>query len=202
MSDKLLDFGGAVAIVTGAGRGLGRAHAVMLASRGCRVVVNDLAGDDDPAGEVVAEIVAAGGTATADHHSVIDEPAGIVDTARQQFGQLDIVVNNAGVLEGSTLADTDPELWHRVFDIHFRGTVDVCRAAWPHLVSSGHGRIINTSSSGMLGNSGLTSYGAAKAAVFGFTRSLAIEGLPLGIGVNCILPSARTRITDMIEDAD
>ncbi len=198
----LMDFDGRVAIITGAGRGMGRSHALMLASRGARVVVNDIPGQDgaDPAEDVVSEIRANGGTAVADNHSVVGQGDAIVQTAIDAFGQLDILVCNAGIMSSTSLAEADPADWRRVFDIHFQGTVDVCRAAWPHLVSSGTGRIVTTSSSGMLGNGGLTSYGSAKGAIFSFTRSLAIEGQPFGIAANCILPSAWTRITGTIDD--
>jgi len=198
----LLDFDGRVAIVTGAGRGMGRSHAIMLASRGARVVINDIPASDGtmPADAVVAEIRAAGGQAVADNHSVVGGCDAIVQTAIDAFGRLDIVVSNAGVMSSETLADAAAENWHTVFDIHFRGTVDICRAAWPHLARSGTGRIVTTSSSGMLGNAGLTSYGSAKAGIFGLTRSLAIEGIDAGITANAILPSAWTRITDTIDD--
>jgi len=198
----LMDFEGRVAIVTGAGRGMGRSHALMLASRGARVVVNDIPGQDgaDPAGDVVSEIRANGGTAVADNHSVVGQGDAIVQTAIDAFSRLDMLVCNAGVMSSTSLAEADPADWRRVFDIHFQGTVDVCRAAWPHLVSSGTGRIVTTASSGMLGNGGLTSYGSAKGAIFSFTRSLAIEGQASGIAVNCILPSAWTRITETIDD--
>ena len=199
----MLDFGGRVAIVTGAGRGLGRAHALLLASRGARVVVNDLPSHvpgEDPARSVVDEILAAGGVAVANHDSVVGGAAAIVAQAADAFGGVDVLINNAGVLSGTAFAETPAEDWHAVFDVHFRGTVEVCRAAWPWLRRSGSGRIVNTASSGMLGNGGLSSYGAAKAAIWGFTRSIAIEGEPLGIFANTILPSARTRITAEIDD--
>lgn len=198
-----LDFGGRVAIVTGAGRGIGRAHAIMLASRGARVVVNDLlpvSGNENPAREVAAEIRATGGIAVPNHDSVVGGAGALVRQAVEEFGGIDILVNNAGVLSGTAFADTPAEDWHDVFDVHFRGTVEVCRAAWPWLRRSGSARIVNTASSGMLGNAGLTSYGAAKAAIFGFTRSLAVEGQADGILANTILPSARTRITAEIDD--
>lgn len=198
-----LDFGGRVALVTGAGRGMGRAHAIMLASRGARVVVNDLPGapgEDSAAEAVAAEIRAAGGAAVADHHSVVGGGEAMVRTALDAFGQLDIAVCNAGVISSATFAEADPADWRMVFDIHFQGTVDVCRAAWPHLARSGTGRIVTTASSGMLGNGGLSSYGAAKGAIFSLTRSLAIEGQGAGITANTILPSAWTRITGTIDD--
>jgi NAD(P)-dependent dehydrogenase (short-subunit alcohol dehydrogenase family) len=176
---------------------------MMLASRGCRVIVNDICDastSENPAADVVEEIRALGGIAVADNHSVLGEADAIIETASRHFERLDILINNAGILDGTTLEDTPAELWQKVADIHYRGTADCCRAAWPLLVKSGSGRIINTSSSGMLGNAGLTSYGSAKAAIFGLTKSLAVEALPFGITVNCILPSAWTRITNMIED--
>lgn len=196
-----LDFGGRVAIVTGAGQGMGRSHAIMLASRGCKVVVNDLGGKAvDHAANVVAEIEAAGGVAVADRHDVVTEAKQIVGTAIDQFGRLDIVVNNAGIWIGTTLAETDHQIYKACFDVSYTGTLEMCREAWPHLVKSGSGRIVNVSSSGMLGNSGLTSYGSAKAAIFGFSRSLAFEGVGQGITVNCILPSAWTTMTENIDD--
>lgn len=197
----MLEFNNRVAIVTGAGRGMGRSHALMLAARGARVVVNDLARDGvNPADAVVAEILAAGGIAVADGHSVLGECEGIVATAIEAFGQLDILVCNAGMMSSEWLSDATEEDWKTVFNTHFLGTVDLCRAAWPHLVKSGSGRVVTVSSSGMLGNTGLTSYGSAKGAIFSFTRSLALEGEGYGIHANAILPSARTRMTDTIPD--
>jgi NAD(P)-dependent dehydrogenase (short-subunit alcohol dehydrogenase family) len=198
-----VDFGGRVALVTGGGRGLGRSHARMLASRGARVVVNDLApsvGGVSAAESVVSEIVAEGGIAVADHHDVTRNGEAMVGTAIDAFGQLDIVVCNAGIMSSVGFAEASLEDWYNVFDVHFRGTVDVLRSAWPHLIRSGNGRIITTSSSGMLGNAGISSYGSAKSGIFGLTRSLAIEGLPDGILANVILPSASTRMMDFVED--
>jgi len=199
----MLDLQQRVAIVTGAGRGMGRSHAIMLASRGARVIVNDIrpaGADRSPADEVVREIIGRGGSAVADHNSVVGAASELVRHAIDAYGQLDIVVNNAGVLSGTAFADTLPQDWQAVFDVHFRGTVDVTRAAWPHLVRSGNSRIVNTASSGMLGNAGLSSYGAAKGAIFSLTRSIALEGKPLGIFANCIFPSAWTRMTMEIND--
>jgi NAD(P)-dependent dehydrogenase (short-subunit alcohol dehydrogenase family) len=197
-----LRFDGQVALVTGGGRGIGRAHARLLAERGCQVVINDpgpnSAGGpsaEDPAGELAREIEAAGGRAVADRHSVLGEAEAVVGAALSAFGRLDIVINNAGTLYGGLLSDLTPEDWWAVTDVHFRGTVDVTRAAWPHLVASGAGRVVNTASTGMFGNPRATNYGSAKAAIFGFTRSAALEGAPYGVHVNCILPSAWTRMT-------
>lgn len=200
---SLLDFGGRVAVVTGAGRGMGRSHAKMLASRGARVVVNDLPpapGEGSAAESVVREIVEKGGTAVANHDNVVHGGDAIVKRAIDAFGRLDIVVCNAGVMYGAAFADAVAQEWQDVFDIHFGGTVAVLRAAWPFLVRSGTGRIITIASSGMLGNAGITSYGAAKAGIFGLTRSLACEGLASGITANTIFPTARTRMADTIDD--
>lgn len=196
-----LDFAGRVAIVTGAGRGMGRSHALMLASRGARIVVNDLRNErDDPAAEVVREIEAAGGQAVASHRSVVTEAQALVDDAIAAFGQIDVLVCNAGVMSSERLDEATAADWNNVFDVHFQGTVETCRAAWPYLAKSGTGRIVVTSSSGMLGNEGLTSYGGAKAAIYGFGRSLAFEGERYGINVNVIMPTAWTRMSTTIED--
>jgi NAD(P)-dependent dehydrogenase (short-subunit alcohol dehydrogenase family) len=198
----LLTFDNRVALVTGAGRGIGRSHALMLAARGARVVVNDIAGanGESPVAALVQEIHAAGGEAVASTDSVVTGADAIVQTAIDAFGQLDIVVNNAGIQFDMPFAQTSIDDWRRVFDIHFFGTVQVTRAAWPHLVRSGSGRVIGTASSGMLGNAGITVYGAAKAATWGLMNSLAIEGRPHGITVNTILPTAKTRMIDYIDD--
>jgi NAD(P)-dependent dehydrogenase (short-subunit alcohol dehydrogenase family) len=199
----LLNFNGRVALVTGAGRGMGRSHAKMLATRGARVVVNDLppvAGGESAADAVVREIIAAGGSAIANHDNVVGGGDAIIKSTIDAFGRLDIAVCNAGIMHSADFIDAPAEEWHRVFDIHFRGTVEVLRAAWPFLVKSGTGRIITTASSGMLGNAGITAYGSAKAAIFGLTRSLAWEGIDAGITANCIFPAARTRMTDSIAD--
>jgi NAD(P)-dependent dehydrogenase (short-subunit alcohol dehydrogenase family) len=203
----MLRFDGLVAVITGAGRGMGREHALLLAARGCRVVVNDpgvrstgSASDADPAAEVVDTIVRAGGTAIGDHRSVVDGAEAIVRGAVDEFGRLDILINNAGTFTGGYFSDTPAAVWDGDVDVHYGGTVAMCRAAWPHLVRGGRGRIVNTSSSGMFGGSHLTSYGSAKAAIFGFTRSLALEARAYGIGVNAIMPTAWTRMTERIED--
>jgi NAD(P)-dependent dehydrogenase (short-subunit alcohol dehydrogenase family) len=200
----VLDFEGRVALVTGAGRGMGRSHARLLASRGARVVVNDLPpapGEQSAAEAVVREIEAEGGIALANHDSVVGGGEAMVTAAVDRFGQLDVVICNAGVMHTAMFGDCPAEEWHHVSDVHFRGTVEVLRAAWPYLVRSGTGRIITTSSCGMLGNAGSSAYGSAKAATFGLTRSLAWEGMDAGITANCILPAARTRMSDSLNDA-
>ncbi|WP_176599396.1 MULTISPECIES: SDR family NAD(P)-dependent oxidoreductase [Sphingobium] len=199
-----MDFAGRVAIVTGAGRGLGRSHALMLAAKGARVVVNDLApesGSENVAAAVVEDIRRQGGVAVADHHDVATYADAVVQTAIDSFGRLDILVNNAGIVRSANFADAAPGEWNKIFAVHFEGTVAMCRAAWPHLASSGAGRIINTSSSGMLGNAAFSAYGSAKAAIFGLTRCLAMEGEAVGMTSNAILPSAWTRMADVIKDA-
>src|SRR6185437_6308184 len=205
-SRRHLAFDGEVAIVTGAGNGLGRAHALELASRGARVVVNDTGGDVEGNGlgssvaqAVVDQIAAAGGEAVADHHSVAD-PAGaqaIVQAALDTFGQLDIVVNNAGILRDGSFAKLTPDRVDPVFDVHLRGAFHVTRPAWEIMRGRKYGRIINTSSgSGLFGNYGQANYAAAKMGLIGLTRVLAIEGERLGIRVNAIAPIARSRMTE------
>lgn len=201
-----LTFDGRVAIVTGAGRGLGRSHALELARRGARVVVNDIGGDLDgaggspsPAREVVDAITAAGGEAVVDGHSVAtpQDAGAIVATALEAFGRLDVVVNNAGILRDRSFAKLTPEDLDAVLDVHLRGTLFVSQAAWPHLREQGYGRIVNTTSvAGYLGNFGQANYGAAKAGIIGLTNVLAVEGERYGIGVNVIAPGARTRMTE------
>lgn len=194
-------------LVTGAGRGLGREYALLFARRGANVVVNDLGGAEDgralaerPADAVVAEIVAAGGKAVADRNSVLDGAA-IVDTAIQTFGGLDVVINNAGITGGGWFGDVPAETWDRLVQVHLGGTVAVTRAAWPHLVKSGAGRVVNMSSTASFGAAFASQYSTAKAAIIGFTRSLGDEGRSAGITVNAVMPSAYTRLTAQITNA-
>jgi NAD(P)-dependent dehydrogenase (short-subunit alcohol dehydrogenase family) len=200
-----LGFDGRVAIVTGAGNGLGRAHARLLAARGARVVVNDLGGAIDgsgassgPAADVVAEIEADGGEAVTSTDSVATPEGGaaIVQTALDGFGRVDIVVNNAGIVRDRAFHNMTPADVTSVLDVHVGGAFWVTLAAWPHLRDQGYGRVVFTSSaSGLLGNFGQSNYGAAKTALFGLTRVLAAEGARRGIKVNAIAPMARTRMT-------
>lgn len=200
-----LRFDGRVAVVTGAGRGVGRAHALLLAAKGAHVVVADNGGSLDGAGSswqpaegVVAEIVEAGGSAVACQASVAeqDSATSIVDTALDAFGRIDIVVNNAGIHDPGLFGQLTAEQFRRMLDVHFLGTVFVTQAAWPHLIAAGYGRVVNTVSEAMLGGiTQLSSYGAAKGAVFGLTRNLATEGLVHGIRVNAIAPRAFTRLS-------
>jgi NAD(P)-dependent dehydrogenase (short-subunit alcohol dehydrogenase family) len=199
---------GKVALVTGAGGGLGRCHALALAKEGAKVVVNDLGGARDgsgggahsPADHVVEEIRKAGGQAVANYDSVASVEGGerIVKSALDAFGQLDICVNNAGILRDKTLAKLTEDLWDPVVDVHLKGTYCVTRPAYNHMRERGQGGvIINTSStSGLNGNFGQTNYGAAKAGIWGFSRCLAIEGQKAGIRVFILAPVALTRLTE------
>ncbi|WP_024804151.1 SDR family NAD(P)-dependent oxidoreductase [Nocardia sp. BMG51109] len=189
-----LDFGGRVAIVTGAGQGMGREHAVMLASRGARVVVNDIAAAR--AEETVKRITGAGGTAVPDSHNIVTESADLVQTAIENFERLDIVVNNAGINAYGRFWEMDSDLWWRVFDTSFRGVVEVARHAMPHLIESGSGRLINISSNGLMGLPNDTSYGAAKAAIWGLGNSLVAEAREVGVQVTTLLPVAWTPMTE------
>lgn len=200
-----LRFDDRVAIVTGAARGIGRSYALLLAARGARVVVADYGvgptgtgSSPEPAAEVVREIAEAGGDAVACCASVSEESsaARIVEAAVESFGRLDIVVNNAGIHDPGLFSDLTIDQFHRMIEVHYLGTLFVIRSAWPHLVRAGYGRVVNTVSEAMLGGvAELTSYGAAKGAVFGLTRNLATEGQPHGIRVNAIAPRAYTRLS-------
>jgi len=198
---------GKVALVTGAGGGLGRCHALALAKEGAKVVVNDLGGTRDGSGaghsmadHVVDEIKAAGGQAAANYDNVATVAGGerIVKSALDAFGQLDICVNNAGILRDKTLAKLTEDFWDPVVDVHLKGTYCVSRPAFNHMKERGQGGvIINTSStSGLNGNFGQTNYGAAKAGIWGFSRCLAIEGEKAGIRVYILAPVALTRLTE------
>lgn len=193
-----------VVVVTGAGRGLGREYALAFAERGAAVVVNDLgtsldgagAPSGQPADEVVAEIHAGGGRAVA-HYASISTREGadsLIDTALRSFGQVDTVVNNAGVLDMQPFDQVTLEGLQRHLDVHVVGTFLVCKAAWPHMVKRGYGRIVNTVSGGIFGLPGLALYGPAKGGVFAFTRSLALEALEHGIRVNALAPQGSTRM--------
>jgi NAD(P)-dependent dehydrogenase (short-subunit alcohol dehydrogenase family) len=203
-----LGFDGKVAIITGAGGGLGRQHAMALAARGALVVVNDLGGAVDGSGSdagaaqlVVDEIKAAGGDAVADTNSVATPEGGeaIVQSALDAFGRIDIVINNAGILRDKTFHNMTPDLLEPVLDVHLKGAFNVTKPAWVHLREQRYGRVICTSSAaGIFGNFGQTNYGAAKMGLVGLTRVLAVEGARYGIHANAIAPLARTRMTEDI----
>ena len=198
-------FDDKVAIVTGAGGGLGLCHALLLASRGAKVVVNDLGGatDGTGSGDTMAEkacekIKQAGGEAVPDFHSVL-EGEEVVKTAVDAFGTVDIVVNNAGILRDITFMKQSREDWDLLLDVHLTGTRNVTKAAFPIMREKGYGRIVmTTSSSGLYGNFGQTNYGAAKLGIVGFANTLNLEGAKYNIKVNTIAPIAGSRLTAQV----
>ena len=201
----MLTFDGRTAIVTGAGRGMGRAHALLLAQRGANVVVNDLGGamdgtgaDDGPAQQVVGEIEAAGGRAVADTSSVAttEGAEAIAKLAVDTFGGIDIVVNNAGILTNHDFPVTGVDDMERNLAVHLLGSFNVTRAAWPALQKSGSGRVILTTSCALFGSPFLVSYGSAKGGLIGLGRNLAAAGVEHGIKVNLVAPYAKTRMAD------
>ena len=199
-------FDNRVAIVTGAGNGLGRAHALLLASRGAKVVVNDPGGARDGRGDshaaadkVVAEIKAAGGQAVANYDSVADKAGAknIVQTAVDAFGTVDIVVNNAGILRDKSFPNMSMDDFLFVLQVHLMGSVYVTHAAWPIMRAKAYGRVVLTSSSsGLYGNFGQTNYSAAKLSLVGFMNTLRLEGQKYNIMVNSLAPVAGTRMTE------
>jgi NAD(P)-dependent dehydrogenase (short-subunit alcohol dehydrogenase family) len=201
-----LGFDGKVAIITGAGGGLGRSHALDLAKRGALIVVNDLGGSVDGEGgshtaaqKVVDEIKAAGGEAVANYDSVATPEGGesIVKTAVDTFGRVDIIINNAGILRDASFKNMTKEMLDPILDVHLKGAFNVTRPAWQLMRDQGYGRIVNTSSgAGIFGNFGQTNYGAAKMGLVGFTRVLAVEGAKNNIKANAIAPVAKTRMTE------
>jgi len=190
-----VEFNNRVAIVTGAGGGLGRSHALALAARGVKVVVNDLGGSVDGTGggstmadNVVAEIVAAGGEAFAN---------GAVAETIERFGKVDILVNNAGILRDKSFSKMTLADWDLVVAVHLKGSATCTKAVWNHMKENTYGRIVmTTSSSGMYGNFGQTNYGAAKAGLSGFMRTLCLEGAKYDIRINTLSPTARSRMTE------
>jgi len=204
----MLRFDGKVAIVTGAGNGLGKAYALMLGSRGAKVVVNDLGGSTDGTGssrvadKVVEEIKAAGGEATANYDSVV-EGEKLVKTAMDAYGRIDIIVNNAGILRDVSFAKMSEKDWDLVNLVHLKGTYAVCKAAWPIMRKQRYGRIVNvTSTSGLYGNFGQANYAAAKMGIVGFSFTLAKEGAKRNIKCNVIAPGAGSRMTMQIMPAE
>lgn len=203
-----MNFEDRVAIVTGAGGGLGRAYALALAARGAKLVVNDLGGARDGTGgsssaaaAVVEEIEAAGGTAISNSASVTDRSAvqAMVDEVMATWGRIDILINNAGVLRDKTFSKMTLDDFAFVVDVHLMGSVNCTKAVWQHMRDANYGRIVMTgSSTGCYGNFGQTNYGAAKLGLVGFMKSLAIEGAKNNIHVNSIIPVAGTRMTEDI----
>lgn len=203
----MLDFSGQVAIVTGAGGGLGREHALALAKRGAKVVVNDLGGSRDGADNgnsaaalaVVAEIQAMGGEAFANSASVTDYAAvqAMVAETIARWGRVDILINNAGILRDKSFAKMDVEDFKFVLEVHLMGSVHCCKAVWPHMQAQNYGRIMmTTSSSGLYGNFGQSNYSAAKMGLVGLMQTLALEGAKYDIRVNALAPTAATRMTE------
>ncbi|HIL83474.1 MAG: SDR family NAD(P)-dependent oxidoreductase [bacterium] len=205
------DFEDKVVVITGAGGGLGKAHALEFARRGARVVVNDLGGSGDGVGSsdaadiVVDEIKAAGGDAIANKASVSSKEGArsIIDDAVSAYGTVDILVNNAGILRDKSYKNMDMADWDMVMDVHLNGSGYVTRAAWPIMYEKNYGRIVFTSStSGIFGNFGQANYGAAKMGMLGLMNVLAIEGLSKNIRVNCLAPAAETRLIGTIPGRD
>ncbi|MCW8128337.1 SDR family NAD(P)-dependent oxidoreductase [Microbulbifer halophilus] len=204
-------FDGQVAIVTGAGNGLGKSHALELARRGARVVVNDLGGARDGSGgsltaaqQVVAEIEGFGGEAIANGANVTDyaEVEAMVEAAVEKWGRVDILVNNAGILRDKSFAKMEIDDFRLVMEVHLMGSVNCTKAVWELMRKQNYGRIVmTTSSSGLYGNFGQSNYGAAKMALVGLMNTLYLEGEKYGIKINCLSPTARTRMTeDIIPD--
>ncbi len=201
-----IDFKGRVAIVTGAGGGLGRQHALALAARGARVLVNDLGGSSDGNGAsataaqaVVDEIRAAGGEAIANAASVTDFDAvrAMVQQALDQWGRVDVLINNAGILRDKTFAKMELADFRLVLEVHLMGAVHCSKAVWPIMVAQRYGRIVmTTSSTGLYGNFGQSNYGTAKMALVGLMQTLSLEGAKHDIRVNCLAPTAATRMTE------
>jgi len=198
-------FDGRVAIVTGAGNGLGRSYALAMGARGASVVVNDLGGsvfgdgaDKAAADVVVDQIKAAGGTAVANYDSVTDGDK-IVQTAMDSFGKIDVVINNAGILRDKTFHKMTDQDWDLIYDVHVKGAYQVCHTAWPYMRDQNYGRIIFTASAaGIYGNFGQTNYSMAKLGLHGMSQTLALEGRSKNILVNTIAPIAGSRLTETV----
>lgn len=204
-----LRFDDKVVIVTGAGNGLGKSHALEFARRGAKVVVNDLGGsafgdgaDSSPAQKVADEIKAAGGEAVINGDSVEDGDK-IVQTAMDTYGRIDVVVNNAGILRDKSFHKMTDEDWDLIYRVHVKGSYKVAHAAWPHMREQQYGRIINTASAaGIYGNFGQANYSMAKLGLHGLTQTLAIEGKKRNIFVNSIAPIAASRLTETVMPAN
>lgn len=204
-----LRFDGRVAVVTGAGGGLGREYALLLASRGAKVVVNDLGGgvkgsgsNSKAADKVVEEIIKLGGQAIANYDSVVNGDQ-IIKHAVEEYGRVDILINNAGILRDTSFHKMTENDWKLIFDVHVLGSFNTTQAAWIHMRKQKYGRIINVcSAAGLYGNFGQANYSAAKMAMVGFTKTLAKEGMSKNILINCIAPLAASRMTETIMPKD
>jgi NAD(P)-dependent dehydrogenase (short-subunit alcohol dehydrogenase family) len=204
-----LRFDNRVAVITGAGRGLGRAYALLLASKGAKIVVNDNGGtmkgegtDASPAEEVVREIIAAGGSAVACTDSVATADGGkaIIQSALDHFGRIDILIHNAGNVRYGSLEEISYEDFDAVLNVHLRGAFHVVRPAFPHMTKAGYGRIVLTSSiGGLYGTNTVVNYGVSKAGMMGLCNVAAIEGAPKGVKCNMIVPAAVTRMADGLD---
>jgi len=200
-----INFEGQVAIVTGAGGGLGKQHALELGRRGAKVVVNDLGGSVDGSGgsgsaaeQVAQEICDNGGTAIANGASVTDFDAvqAMVDETVAKWGRIDVLVNNAGILRDKTFSKMELDNWHAVIDVHLTGSLNATKCVWPIMVEQKYGRIVmTTSTSGLFGNFGQSNYGAAKLGLVGFMNTLRFEGAKYNVFTNSIAPIAATRMT-------
>jgi len=207
-----LRFDDRVAVVTGGGRGLGRAYATLLASRGAKVVVNDpgasLTGDGTDAGpahDVVREIAAAGGEAVACTESVATAAGGaaIIGSALDHYGRIDILIHNAGIVRRASLKEMSPEDFDAVLDVHLRGAFHVVRPAFPVMCDAGYGRIVLTSSvGGLYGNHGVANYAAAKAGLVGLSNTVALEGSSEGVKCNVVVPGALTRMAEGLDTSE
>lgn len=204
-----LRFDGKVAVVTGAGGGLGKAYAIALAQRGAKVVVNDLGGSHSGSGAstraadvVVEELRALGASAEANYNSVEDGDK-IIETAIQAFGRVDILINNAGILRDVSFAKMTQNDWDLINTVHLKGVYKCTKAAWPHMIQHGFGRIVNvTSAAGVYGNFGQVNYSTAKSGIMGFTKSCALEGARKNVLSNCICPLAQSRMTETVLPKD
>ncbi len=204
-----LRFDDRVAVITGGGRGLGREYALLLASRGARIVVNDPGGsltgdgsDEGPAHDVAREIIAAGGQAVASTESVATPDGGkaIIDAAIANFGRIDILIHNAGIVRRGSLKELSYQDFESVLDVHLRGAFHVVRPAFPLMCAAGYGRIVLTSSiGGLYGNHGVANYAAAKAGLVGLTNVAALEGAAEGVTCNAIIPGAVTRMAEGLD---
>ena len=201
-----INFDGQVVLITGAGRGLGRSYALEFARRGASVMVNDLGGteggaasDDDPASAVVEEIHALGAAAHASRHDASTEAEALIAATIERFGRIDVLINNAGISGGAPLHEIEVEDFSRLLLVHVQSSFAMTKYAWPHLIAS-HGRIINTSSTSAFGLPSTAHYVTAKAGLIGLTKATALEGAPVGISANAIMPTAYTRLTAQIEE--